>query len=88
MRVRLEPVTLLGVEEGEGVLAYCDDRLIAVMVRLAEDHGSDATCWFVEKGFGPLDRPTHPMFRDLAEAEAWLKAECADRLGPAPPSRG
>jgi hypothetical protein len=77
MKVRLEPVLIQGVEHGEGRLAFWDDRLVAVLVRLSEDHGAEAGRWFVEKGFGPLDSPAHPVFRTLEAAIAWLHAEAA-----------
>ena len=81
MRVRLESVRLNGVEDGEGLLAYCDDTLVAVFVRLGADQGEYAGAWFVEKGFGFLDRPQHPLFETAEAAEAWLRSELADRAG-------
>ena len=87
MRVRLEPVTLKGVEDGDGVLAFCDEQLVAVFVRLGPD-GEHAGRWFVEKGFGFLDRPEHPLFATIGEAGAWLRSELADRAGGSPPNPG
>ena len=81
MKVRLDPVTLGGVEDGDGLLAYWEDSLVAVLVRLGTDHGDDAGAWFVEKGFGFLDRPEHPLFETFAAAEAWLRSELADHVG-------
>ena len=81
MRVRFERVRLEGVEDGEGVMAFCEEGLVAVFVRLGPDHGEHAGCWFVEKGFGFLDRPEHPLFATIDEAEAWLRSELADRAG-------
>lgn len=89
MNVRLEPVTIDGVENGDGMLAYWEGRLVAVFVRLSEHHGKDAAGWFLEKGFGPLDRPEQPVFPSLARAVAWLSAELADHAaGPPPPRVG
>ena len=84
MRIRLEPVTIGGVEEGEGLLAYCNDRLVAVLIRLAEGQGASTGCWFVEKAFGPLDRPQHPLFADMEELRTWLASEMADHAGGSP----
>jgi len=79
MRLRLEPVTIASVEDGEGILAYWNGRLVAVLVRLSDDHDKQAGGWFVEKAFGALDRPIHPTFATLDEARAWLASEMADR---------
>lgn len=78
MTVRIEPVRIDGVEDGEGGLAYREDRLVAVLVRLGEHHGAQAGSWFVEQGFGPLDRRVHPTFPSLEAARAWLTSELAD----------
>ena len=78
MNLVLQPVTVATGEAGEGRLVLLEGRLVAVLVRLSDLHGEQAGWWFVEKGFGPLDRPLHPSFPDLAQAEAWLKSELAD----------
>ena len=78
MDLVLKPMKVATGESGEGRLALLDGRLVAVLVRLSDLHGEQAGWWFIEKGFGPLDRPLHPTFPDLADAEAWLKAELAD----------
>ena len=77
MKVRFEPVLIEGVEQGDGRLAFWDERLVAVLVRLANGHGADEGQWFVEKAFGPLDNTSHPIFSTLAAAEAWLESEAA-----------
>jgi hypothetical protein len=74
MSLRLEPVLVAVGEEGEGRLAFHDDRLVAVLVRIPpEDDGGETGWWFLEKGFGPLDSPVHVSFPDLEAAEAWLE---------------
>jgi hypothetical protein len=50
--------------------------LVAVLVRLSDEHGDDADMWFLEAGFGRLDHPHPPKFADLEEAQAWI----ADQL--------
>ena len=77
MKVRLEPVLIEGVEDGEGRLAFWDDRLVAVLVRLDGGHGAEEGQWFVEKAFGPLDNTSHPIFTTLDTASNWLEAEAA-----------
>ena len=84
MRIRLEPVTIGGLEEGEGLLAYCDDQLVAVLVRLGKDQGESTGCWFVEKAFGPLDRPQHPLLSDAGAVQRWLASEMADHTAGSP----
>jgi hypothetical protein len=80
MSLRLEPVLVAVGEEGEGRLAFHNDRLVAVLVRIPPGpDGGEAGWWFLEKGFGPLDSPVHVSFPDLAKAEAWL----AERLSAA-----
>lgn len=78
MNVRLEPVTIEGTENGEAMLVFWADRLVGVLVRLTEAHGAEAGAWFLEKGFGPLDRPLQPVFRDLDQVRAWVAAELVD----------
>lgn len=87
MNVRLEPVTIEGVENGEGILAFCDDRLVAVFVRLSAAQGDEEGAWFLEKGFGTLDDAAHPTFPDLGAVRRWLRAALADRAGGPPGPR-
>ena len=79
MDLVLTPMKVATGETGEGRLVLLGDRLVAVLVRLSDLHDGHDGWWFIEKGFGPLDRPQHPMFPDIASAEAWLKAELADQ---------
>jgi hypothetical protein len=46
-------------------------------VRLSDEHGKKAGCWYLEHGFGKLDGPAHPIFSDLDEAQDWV----AQRFG-------
>jgi hypothetical protein len=74
MILRLDPVTIEGLENGEGVLAYWNDRLVAVFVRLGRGHEADEGAWFLEKGFGPLDGPQPPAFANLDQVRGWVSA--------------
>ena len=51
---------------------FADNRLVAVLVRLSEEHGRKAGRWYLEHGFGKLDGLAHPVFADLDEARDWL----------------
>ena len=77
MSVSFEPVVISEVEDGDGRLAFVDGELVAVLVRLAADHGTDASAWFIEKGFGKLDQPVHPLFDTLEDAARWIEARRA-----------
>lgn len=84
MRIRLEPVNIGGLEGGVGLLAFCDDRLVAVVVKLGEAQAENAGLWFVEKAFGRLDRTQHPLFAEVEDLRAWIAAEMADEAGGSP----
>jgi hypothetical protein len=74
--VRFQSVRVAtGVEE-EGVLAFLDDRLLAVLVRLADNNPIAPKCWYLEAGFGLL-LGQHPTFIDL-EAAATELARMSD----------
>jgi hypothetical protein len=79
MKVRLEPVRIRGVEDGDGALVFWGDALAVVLVRLSDDHGDVTGHWFVEKGFGTLDSPTHPVFETLEAAAIWVAGELGAR---------
>jgi hypothetical protein len=76
-KVRLQPVRVSVEEDQEGMLALVGDTLVAVLVRLSELHGEHAGAWFLEAGFGRLDLPEHPVFPDLAAAQAWIERRLA-----------
>jgi hypothetical protein len=77
VKIRFEPVLVAAGEDGEGRLAFCDDHLVAVLVRLSTVHGEAAGRWFLEAAFGRLDGPAHPTFASLDEAMAWIEAGVA-----------
>ncbi|HEX2558790.1 hypothetical protein [Phenylobacterium sp.] len=77
MNFRFLPVLVAAGDDGEGRLAFCDDKLVAVLVRLSAVHGQAAGRWFLEAAFGRLAGPTHPTFASLDEAQAWIEAEVA-----------
>jgi hypothetical protein len=71
----MKPVQIeTGGADQEGFLVFADGRLVAVLVRLSAEHEGLAGRWFFEHGFGRLDAPTHPIFVDSEEAEAWIAA--------------
>ena len=80
MSLTLQPVRVANGHDEEGVLAFFEERLVAVLVHLSEENEIAPGDWFLEAGFGRLDGVEHPTFSDLEAAQDWL----AKRLGPAP----
>jgi hypothetical protein len=78
MKLGFQPVTVeTNAPDEEGCLVFADNRLVAVLVHLSDEHGKKAGCWYLEHGFGKLDGPAHPIFTDLNEAQDWV----AQRFG-------
>ena len=69
--VRFQSIRVATGFEEEGVLAFLDDRLLAVLVRLADDNPIAPGFWYLEAGFG-LFMGQHPTFADLDAAAAAL----------------
>ncbi len=70
----LQPVHVeTGSNDQEGCLVFSDDRLVAVLVRLSDQHDDLAGHWYYEHGFGPFDGPAHPVFDSLDAAQAWIE---------------
>ena len=80
MTLALQPVRVAIGSEEEGMLAFFDERLVAVLVHLSEDNEVAPGQWFLEAGFGRVDGVEHPTFPDLDAAQDWI----AERLRPAP----
>ena len=71
MKLEFRPVRVAtGSDDQEGVLAFANDQLVAVLVRLSELHDKMAGSWFLEASFGIRDKDL--MFPDLESAEEWL----------------
>jgi hypothetical protein len=70
----LQPVRVAtGGPDEEGCLVFAEGRLVAVLVRLSDEHGERAGHWFFEVGFGRLDGPAHPSFAAIEDAQEWLE---------------
>lgn len=88
MALRLEPVRLALGDDGDGRLVFVDDVLVAILVRLSDQHERRSGAWFLEVGFGQLDGTTNPVFVDLDTAHSWIAARLARTApGLAPPFR-
>jgi hypothetical protein len=73
VRLTLQPVRVNTGFEEEGVLVFDEQqRLLAVLVHLSDQHEIAPRQWFLEVGFGPLGTVTHPAFADLDAAQEWI----------------
>jgi hypothetical protein len=78
MNLRLQPVQVAtGSDDIESQLVFADGYLVAVLVRLSDDHQDEAGLWFLEAGFGPVDDPRQPKFADLDKAQGWIMQRLA-----------
>lgn len=73
MNIILQPVLVELQEEGDGVLVFKDQWLVALLVRLSDSHGPRTGRWFLEAGYGALAEQAEVDFADLAAAEAWIR---------------
>ena len=80
--IRFEQVAVATGHEEAGVLAFCADRLLGVLVKLADDNAVAPGCWYLEASFGP-STGEHPTFSDLDQAAASLACNTPNR--PPPP---
>jgi hypothetical protein len=67
-----------GGPDEEGRLVFVADRLVAVLVQLSDQHQDAAGQWFLEHGFGRLNKPTLPVFVDLEVAQRWIEDSLTD----------
>ena len=86
MKVQFQPVRVAAGEDGDGLLVLVEGWLIAVLVRLSDQHGALSGHWFLESGYGRFAGPEQPTFSDLSTAEAWFGSHLADfsRVNPDP----
>lgn len=78
MNLRLQPVQIAtGGDDQESHLVFHEGFLVAVLVRLSDEHGPEVGKWFLEAGFGRIDDPNPPIFANLDEAQAWITSRLA-----------
>jgi hypothetical protein len=79
MTLTLQPVRVATGSDEEGLLVFDRElRLAAVLTRLGEQYDGLSGHWYLEAGFGRLDRPDHPTFADLEEAQRWINRHLAN----------
>jgi hypothetical protein len=74
-QISFQPIEVLTAsEDREGCLVLVDGKLAAVLVRLNDQAHEPLLrgVWFIEAGFGFLDR-LHNLFASLEEAAAYIK---------------
>lgn len=73
MSLFLQPVRVATGSDEEGMLVFTDDqRLVAVLTRLGDQHEELSGRWFLEANFGRLDGLHHLTFADLDAAQDWI----------------
>ncbi len=81
MNLRLQPVKVgTGSADQEGQLVFVGDFLVAVLVRLSDQHESRAGTWYLEAAFGRAEDRMAPLFADLSEAQYWISKRL-DHIG-------
>jgi hypothetical protein len=82
MRLTTRPVRVATGHEEEGCLVFDEEeRLVALLVRLSEDHEIAPGQWYYEAGFGPLDGPDHPTFATLKDAQEYVTERLSKAAG-------
>lgn len=78
MTLRLQPVRVAtDSEDTDGLLVFSRGDLVAVLVRLSENHSQDTGKWFLEAGFGRIYRSQPPVFYNLDHAQEWIATSLA-----------
>ncbi|SFM57204.1 hypothetical protein [Methylobacterium pseudosasicola] len=74
MTLHLQPVRVAtSSEDSDGQLVFADGFLVAVLVRLSDQHGADVGLWFLEAAFGLTSVMSAPLFLDLDAAQGWIE---------------
>jgi hypothetical protein len=75
MTLKLEPVRVAtGSNDQDGLLVFAGAVLVAVLVRLSDEHGDQEGWWFLEAGFRLVDGSDQPVFATLDDAKQWIEA--------------
>ena len=77
MTIALQSVRIATGAEEEGLLVLADDRLVAVLVHLSDENEIAPGAWFLEAGFGRVDGRGHPTFKNLDDAQDWIRQRIA-----------
>ena len=81
MSLFLQAVRVATGSDEEGLLVFADDqRLVAVLTHLSDQHEDLSGRWFLEAGFGRLGSQSHLTFADLDAAQEWIGQRLAGGL--------
>ena len=80
MTLILQPIRVATGFDEEGMMVLDEEqRLVAVLVRLADENEVAPGQWYLEAGFGRSDGSSHPTFADLEMAQEWIAQRLAYR---------
>ena len=80
MNLHLQPVRVAtSSQDSNGQLVFADGFLVAVLVRLSDQHGADVGLWFLEAGFGLTAVMSAPLFLDLDAAQDWIERHLSSK---------
>jgi hypothetical protein len=71
--ITFRPVKVLVTGQTEGRLAFVDEALVAILVKLDDSHGDLQGRWYAEAAFNSLERMEDSTFGTLDEAAAWIR---------------
>jgi hypothetical protein len=77
MTLTLQPIRVATGFDEEGMMVLGRQRLVAVLVRLADDNEVAPGQWYPEAGFGRIDGTSHPTFASLDSAQEWIARRLA-----------
>jgi hypothetical protein len=80
MSLTLQPIRVATSFDEDGIMILdAEQRLVAVLVGLADDNEVAPAQWHLEAGFGQFDGVNHPTFADLDAAEECITQRIAGR---------
>jgi hypothetical protein len=77
MTLTLQPIRVATGFDEDGMMVLDRQRLVAVLVHLADDNEVAPGHWYLEAGFGRIDGASHPTFASLDSAQDWIKQRLA-----------
>jgi hypothetical protein len=78
MSLTLQPIRVATGFDEEGMMVLDEEqRLVAVLVRLSDENEVAPGQWYLEAGFGRIDRINHPTFSNLDRVQDWISQRFA-----------
>jgi hypothetical protein len=78
MSFTLQPQRVATGFDEDGMMVLDErQRLVAVLVRLADENEVAPGQWYLEAGFGRIDGTSHPTFSNLDMAQDWIRQRLA-----------